>query len=172
MSKLIYEVLEAIRGFTDTALRQQDHRVDDWVVLSNLVNQDGSSVLNTENKVVLTLAGMEQQKFVSTYPRERNDTAFQLVAPPIYLDLLVVFYANFSGREYSSGLAAISSIIALFQKNPMFNAQGPLHLPQNMDKLAVELQTPADGDLNTVLDRLGVKYRPMACYKLRMLTFS
>lgn len=168
MNNPIYDVLEAIRSFTDTALRQQDQRDDHWVILSNLVNHDGSPALNTENKVVLTLAGMEQEKLVMTY---RNDDAFQAVGPPIYLDLLVVFYANFSGREYASGLNAIASIIALFQKNPTFTARGPLRLPPNMDKLSVELQSPASGELNALLDRLGVKYLPMVCYKLRVLTF-
>lgn len=169
MNKLIYDVLELVRDFTDTALRQQDQRDDHWVILSNLVNHDGSPALNTENKVVLTLAGLEQEKLVMTY---RNDNAFQVVGPPVYLDLLVVFYANFSGREYASGLNAIASIIALFQKNPMFGAQGPLRLPQSMDKLSMELQSPANGELNALLDRLGVKYLPMVCYKLRVLTFS
>lgn len=172
MNKLIYDVLEAIRGFTDTALHQQEHRDDHWVILSNLAKPDGSPVQNTENKVVLTLAGMEEEKIVATYMRGGNDNSFQAVASPVYLDLLVVFYANFSGREYGLGLTAIASIIALFQKNPMFSAQGPLRLPQGMDNLAVQLQTPTNGELNAVLDRLGVKYLPMVCYKLRMLPFS
>jgi hypothetical protein len=172
MNKLIYDVLELVRDFTDTALRQQDPRDDHWVILSNLVNHDGSPALNTDNKVVLTLAGLEQERLVSTYARGGNDDVFQVVGPPVYLDLLVVFYANFSGREYASGLNAIASIIALFQKNPMFGAQGPLRLPQSMDKLSVQLQSPTNGELTALLDRLGVKYLPMVCYKLRVLTFS
>lgn len=172
MNKLIYEVLTQIRDFADNALRQQDRRVEDCVVLSNLVDTDGGLPPNTGNKVVLTLAGLEQEKVIATYVRGGNDTTFQLVAPPIYLDLLVVFYANFSGHLYGSGLTAISSIISLFQQNPTFSPQGPLRLPPNMDKLVMELQTPTDGELTALLDRLGVKYLPMVCYKLRLLTFS
>jgi hypothetical protein len=83
-----------------------------------------------------------------------------------------MFMANFSAKNYSDGLAAISYVISFFQQNPWFNQANAPDLGPEIDKISMEMANLDPVDINYVMSTLGTKYMPSVFYKLRLLPFA
>jgi hypothetical protein len=171
---LIRSVLDLIRQRLNQAFGNLDSRVDDWVILSNLTGQDRQLYPATRDKVVMVLTNIKHETVVSTYsPTVRTKTSsYAVVPPPLYIDLFVLFYANFYDDNYRQGLAMISRTISYFQQNPWFDASTMPDLPPGVDKLTLEITNLDLLELNYLMGMLGVSYLPCVFYKLRMLPFA
>ena len=115
---------------------------------------------------------------ISTYQSAYSDAAsraasdaFALISPPLYIDVHLMFMANFTERNYSDGLAALSRLIGFFQQMPVFNAANSPALAPEIDKLTLEFENLVPVDVNYVMSMLGTRYLPSAFYKLRMIPF-
>lgn len=83
-----------------------------------------------------------------------------------------MFMANFSAKNYSDGLAAISYVISFFQQNPWFNQASAPDLGPEINKISMEMANLDPVDINYVMGMLGTKYLPSVFYKLRLLPFA
>jgi hypothetical protein len=154
-------------------MQNLDRRGDDWVALTNAVNQDGTVNDSAQDKIIMGLYNITRENVISTYvPTRQGVDSFAIVQPPIYIDLHIVFMANFSGRNYSDGLAAISRLIAYFQQMPWFNQANAPDLDPEIDKITMEFANLTPSEVNYVVGMLGVNYLPSVFYKLRMLPFA
>ncbi len=165
--------LETIRKRLNEFLWNATPREGDWVVLSDLVDLEGNPVAEAQNKLVIFLAGIQRETAISTYnpnvPIAGN--RFALVAPPLYIDLLLLFYANFSGKSYAEGLSTISRTIVFFQQNASFTRDTLPGLDPRIDKLSFELTNLEPVDRSHLMGLAGVKYLPSVYYKMRMIPF-
>lgn len=170
---LIRTVLDLIRQKLNENLLNTDPRPDDWVVLANIVDHDGVPYAVAKDKLVMVLANIKHETIISTYsPTVRSKTAsYANVTPPLYIDLFILFYANFYDENYRHGLSMISRTISFFQQNPLFTNATLPDLPPAMDKLTLEITSLDLLELNYLMGMLGVKYLPSVYYKVRMLPF-
>ena len=121
----------------------------------------------------MSLYNISRESVVSTYtPTKAGTDAFAVVQPPIYVNLHLMFMANFSAKNYSDGLAAISYVISFFQQNPWFNQANAPDLGPEIDKISLEMANLDPVDINYVMSTLGTKYLPSVFYKLRLLSFA
>lgn len=121
----------------------------------------------------MTLYNISRENIVSTYTSTKAGVGgFAIVQPPIYIDLHVMFMANFSAKNYSEGLEAISLVISFFQQNPCFTHSNAPDLGPEIDKITMEMSNLDASELNHVMGVLGTKYLPSVFYKLRMLPFA
>ncbi len=169
----IRNVLEVIRKTSNEYLQNTDRRGDDWVVLSSVVDHDGSINDSTRDRVVMTLYNITRENVVSTYtPAKAGGDSFAIIRPPIYVNLQLMFMANFSDKNYLDGLAAISRIISFFQQNPSFNQANAPDLAPGVEKLTMDMENLSPVDVNYIMGMLGTKYLPSVFYKLRLLSFA
>lgn len=169
----IRNILETICQAANENLQNLERRGDEWVVLSTMVDHDGSVNEGIADKVVMTLYNVTRENTVGSYtPARPGPDAFAIVRPPLYVNLYVMFMANFSGKNYSDGLAALSRIISFFQQNPCFTQSNLPNLQAGVDKLTMEMENLSPVDVNYVMSILGTKYLPSAYYKLRLLPFD
>jgi hypothetical protein len=96
---------------------------------------------------------------------------YAIVPPPLYINLFLLFFANFSEKNYPMGLGMISRTIAFFQENPYFNHQNLPDLPAPIDNLAFEFSNLDAQGLSYLMGLAGVNYLPSVYYKVRMLPF-
>jgi hypothetical protein len=166
-------VLEVIRRLANEYMQNLDRRGDDWVSLTSTVYHDGSVNDSTRDKVVMTLYNITRENIISSYSSAKAGAdAYAIVQPPIYIDLHLVFMANFAAHNYSDGLSAISRIISFFQQNPWFTQANAPELPIEIDKITFEMSSLDPVEVNYVMGMLGTKYLPSVFYKLRMLPFA
>ena len=169
----IRNVLEVICRQANEYLLNIHSRNDDWVVLSSIVDHNGRVNEFIKDKVVMTVYNITRENMISTYtPARPGGDAFAIVSPPIYINLHLMFMANFSERNYAEGLAAISVLISFFQQRPYFTPSDTPELKPGIDKLTLEMENLTPVDVNYVMGILGTKYLPSAFYKLRLLPFD
>jgi Pvc16 N-terminal domain len=170
---LIRTVLDLIRQKLNESFANLDPRPDDWVVLANVVDHDGRPNAAAKDKIVMVLANIKHETVVSTYTSTvgTKSSSYGIVTPPLYIDLYILFYANFYDENYRQGLAMISRTISFFQQNPWFTPDNLPDLPPAVEKLTMEITSLDLLEVNYLMGMLGVKYLPSVFYKLRMLPF-
>lgn len=163
--------LELIRDRLNEVFRNSLPREEDWVVLSNVDPKDSRS---TENHIVMALANIQRETTVSTHTPSvpAGNDRYVVVSPPLYIDLYVLFYANFGGKVYVEGLGAIAKVISFFQQNPWFTHENLPDLDPCIGKLTFELTNLELDDLNSLMSLAGAKYLPSIYYKVRMIPFQ
>jgi hypothetical protein len=170
---IIQRSLTLIRDRLNEYFQVADPSPEAWVTLSNIVDQDGTAVQEARNKIVMFLANIQQDTTISTWnpAAPASGDRFVMLPPPLYINVYVLFFANFSGQNYPQGLGMMSGTIQFFQENPFFDHQNLPDLPRPIDKLAFELTNLDAVGLNYLMGLAGVKYLPSVYYKVRMFPF-
>jgi len=171
---MIQRVLELIRRRLNAFLGSADPGEDGWVVLANIVDHEGRPFSGAENKMVMFVGNVEYETSMSTPGRtaQRSGSTYTAVAAPRYINLSVMFFANFYNQRYGDGLEMLSRTISFFQQNPRFTNDSDPTLDPSVEKLTIEMVNLDLTQLNYVMSMIGGKYLPMVCYKLRMIPFS
>lgn len=171
-------VLETICGLANSYLENLDRRGDAWVVLTSMVDHDGSLNQGARDKIVMIVYNISRETVISTYQPTMSSAqtkgagnALAVISPPLYLDVHLMFMANFAEKKYADGLAALSRLISFFQQTPYFNQQNAPGLAPDIDNLTLEFENLGPIDVNYVMSMLGTRYLPSAFYKLRMIPF-
>jgi hypothetical protein len=157
MSLVLPETLEALRQQVNQYLLNAEQRSDDWVVLGNAMEPDGSAYSAALNKVVMSVAN------ISLEPSHGN-------APGQQLDVVVDlgFIANFEAVQYGDGLVALSLVIACLCQQPLFTPQSAPSRPASVDEVNLEILNLNAADLNHFFGMLGLKYQPSVFCRLRL----
>ena len=144
--------VELIRVRLNAALQAAEQRADDWVILSSA--QPAAAVRDTISMMLVHISSDAAVR-----------AAADRVAPPTArLDLLVAFVANFQNAHYAQGLTAISRVMSFFQQTPVFTPSGP---GTHTGPLTMQLADLNVADAGTVMQMLGITYRPSVFYRLR-----
>lgn len=169
---MIYETLSCITEEINKHFSRQLHVNEDKVVLSGLVNQDGSIAIQGENKVLVTLINIEKEPMSKGITGSSSGAVSARTQPPLCINLYVLFSAYFSSNNYPEALRFISFIMAYFQSHNVMTAAGTPSLDRRIDKVIFEMESMGAERLNNVWATLGAKYMPSVVYKMRMLTFD
>jgi hypothetical protein len=172
--ELIETVCELIRQRLNAFFQNIDRTDEDWVILSNIVDHDGAVCQGARDKVVMVVTNITHETIVSTYnaAARTGTTTYAIIQPPIYINLFILFFANFYDRRYLQGLAMISRTISFFQQNPWFTHDNMPDLDARIDKITMEITNLDLLQVNYLMGMLGTKYLPSAYYKLRMIPFT
>jgi Pvc16 N-terminal domain len=170
----IRATLEAVRQRLNESLQAAEPRPEEWVVLSNLVDPEGKGYDGARNRLVMFLANVQKETVVSTSRGmvPAGDSHYSLVAPPLYVNLYVLVFANFYDAGYAEGLRVLSLAISFFQQNPAFTSATLPALPAGVDRLTWEMESLGPTDLSYLVGLAGVKYLPAVVYKVRLLPFQ
>jgi len=170
MTTVIQTTLELVRQKLNESLRNADPVMDDWVILSNIADHAGRPYEPAQNKIVMILAGIQQETTITNLPPARRVS--EVAAPTLYVDLFVLFLANFYDGNYPAGLGMISETISFFQQHPVFTPDNLPGLDPAIDKLTFEMNNLALADLNDLMQMIGAKYLPSVYYRVRMIPFT
>jgi len=171
---MIDAAISHISGELNQFLKRSFDLDEDVVVVSNILEQDGSVASHVNNKIVVSLVNIQQD----TVPfRKQNlasvgSTRSVMTNPPVFFNLYLMFASYFSGNNYHEGLKFISSTINYFQGQPVFDRSNSPGLADNIDKLVLDIENLNMSDLSGVWGMLSGKYLPSILYKVRMVTYD
>lgn len=139
--------------------------------------EDESNLTNSMNdKIVMTLLRTEEEAIFKNLPhRTVSDNKSVIANPPAYLNLYILFSANYGNYQYA--LIAISKVIAFFTGKRVFTAQNTGYTrpitgeDEGLSdlRLVVNLYTPGFEELNNIWGVLGGKLLPAVCYKIQIV---
>ncbi len=137
-------------------LRRTYNLGEDVVVVSNLLEVDGSVAANVNNKLVIFLVNIEKDSvpFREVSSHEVGGREVQSSAP-LYFNLHLMMAANFTGSKYPEALKFLSSTISFFRKNRVINRQTTPEMDVRIEKLILDIENLSIQDLSNLLGFLG-----------------
>jgi hypothetical protein len=161
------------------------------VVVENVGLLETSNADNLNNSIIISLVNIEEE---STLKNGKNsfvsgfDQTAQYFNLPVFLNLYVLFTANFPGgtppnNGYVLALSRLSHVIRFFQARNNFSATDTTQLlPGLIDpspdpdllnlKLTLELYTMTFEQVNHLWGSLGGRQIPFVLYKLRLVALN
>ena len=130
---------------------------DNKVVLSNIVNHDGSIPIVIGDKIILTLTNIEKGT-----TRPKNSSLPLSQTRPLHIDVLFSAYFN----EYTESLKFISWVIEYFQSRKVYDHTNTPELDQKIDKMDFDMIDLTLEQLNSIWSVVGGKYIPSVVYKI------
>lgn len=170
---MIDTAIAQLAGQLNQALKRQFMVGEDLVVVSHLHEQDGTVAPQVVNKVAAFLVNIERE----AVPGGGNSSSAGLLrqaqqAPPVHLNLMLMFAANFGGATYPEALKFLSATVQFFQGRPVFNHQNTPDLDPRIDKLTLEIENLGLSDLSNLWGVLGGTYLPSVLYRVRMVSLD
>ncbi|WP_211753341.1 DUF4255 domain-containing protein [Nitrosomonas aestuarii] len=154
-------------------LRRTYDLSEDVVIVSNLLDVDGSVAPNTHNKLVIFLTNVEKDSVSAGAGRSQSFGEWTVQrSAAVNFNLYVMLTANFTGNNYAEALKFLSSTIGYFQRNPLFNHQTAPDMDRRIEKLILDIENLSIQDLSNLWSSLGGKYMPSILYRVRMITFD
>lgn len=133
--------------------------------------QGVANVANVDDKVVLTVVNIEEEKSVrrqETSIRTATSTLYR--NPPIQLNLYMLVAVV--KDDYPEALVLLGNVVQFFQFQNLFSPLTHPGLDPRIEKIAVELYTMNFEQVNHLWSTLGGKYMPSALYKVRQITID
>ncbi|MGA2822770.1 MAG: Pvc16 family protein, partial [Bacteroidales bacterium] len=122
---MINLALNFIAKNIQTYLGLQLGEIKDYILLGNVSNLDTGSDSSLQNKIILSVVNIEEDRiYRSPDNYSRIDRQVIYKNPPIYLNLDILFAANYT--DYYTSLLLISNVIKFFQFQNVFT---PLNSP-------------------------------------------
>lgn len=143
---------------------------EDVVVVSNILEQDGTVATHVNNKIVVSLVNIEKESVALNNAGAPTAMRRTVTSPPLYVNLYLMFASYFSGSNYQEGLKFISNTIHYLQGQSVFDQHNSPELDRNINKLTIEMHNLDITDLSNLWGVLSGKYLPSVLYKLRMVT--
>ncbi len=169
---MIHAAVSHIANQLNQFLKRSFDLGEDVVVMSNIVEQDGSLAPNVNNKLVVFLVNVEKE---TATPRHTGFGSSEWSAssyPPVFLNLYVMVAGNFSGGNYPEALKFLSNAVSFFQRQPVFDHQTTPDMDRRISKLILEIENLNFQDLSSLWGVLSGKYQPSILYKVRMVSFE
>lgn len=170
---MIDETVKFIEKELNAYFRFRMETIEDKVLASGLVNQDGSSAVKDENKVVISLVDLQEEGVLKNtgVSHALRQGGFVKSPLPVHLNLYLLFSSLFSTGNYTESLRYLSEVILFFQARPVFDRAGyPALQSTNIERLVFEMYHPDYQARNNLWSTLGAKYVPSVIYKVKMLT--
>ena len=155
-------------------LKRTNNLMEDIVVVSSLLEADGSAAAHANNKLILFLTNIEKD----TVPQRASqrvagsDGRGIASSQPLYLNLYIMLAANFSGANYAESLKFISKAISYFQIHSIFDRQSSPDMDARIDRLVLDIENLNIQDLSNMWGLFGGKYLPSVYYRVRMISLT
>jgi len=165
---MIDQALECVADDINSHLQRLQRDQFERVVLSSLIDQEGAPPLETENKVVLLLTALDEEKNVyDGSGANRGTPAVARTHDPIYLNLHVMFAATH--KHYLTGLGSISDVIAYIKSKPVFDGHNTPLLPAGIRQLNFNMEKLGYAEMSNLWTYLGANYLPAVNYTIRLV---
>lgn len=148
---------------------------DDKVILTNLVESDGSSSIEIENKMVFFFLGLDEEASLKNTGASRGGMGnghFAGKVPPLFLNLHIFFCANFKGNNYLEGLYYLSSLVQFFQQNKVMIPSASQEISKKTGRLSFELCKLSYDQMSHIWSSIGAKLLPSVLYRVGILVYD
>ncbi len=173
--EIIQNVLNVLARQAEANLQNLSQRGEPWLVLNGPLETDGSVNQAARDKIVMCVYNLTRETTISTQASAQpaaSGAGYYSTQPPLYLNIYLMFMANFGGNAYESGLVMLSRLISYFQQNPWLTHDSAPDLDPALNRVSLELVSLNASELNHIIGMFGGRYFPSVFYKLRVIPFA
>lgn len=163
-----------IRDLLNQYFKNQYGFSENKVVVSNLLDNAGSTPAELEDRMVCFLLSLDEESALKnkTTRNPAGGMGFLDKSTPLYLHLQLAFCANFKSKNYLEGLNYLSQTINFFHQNRTLDPSAIEGLSKRVEKISFELCTLSYDSLSHVWSAIGSKILPAAFYKVGLVIFD
>lgn len=165
-------VVDEMDAYFKLRLQPEDDKAK--VVLSTIVDQNGSPSIEDRNIVLCSVVNIQEEKLVANQQAiiANSQGYFTKTNPPVSLNLYVLFSAHFTGKLSAEALKFISMVVGFFQAKSTFDQNNSPGLDPKVYKLNFEIYNTTFMEQSNIWGSLGAKYMPSILYKVRMISIK
>ena len=138
-------------------LRLRFNFQEDKVIISNIMNNDGSIAIKDDNKIILSVYNIHEEKYLLNNNKGHANA-------PVNLNIFIMFSTTYTGQVAEEALKYISFIIAFFQGKSTVNT--------GFANLSFELLNLQITEVSNIWSAMGGKLSPFVAYKVKMVTID
>lgn len=169
---MIHAAVSHISNQLNQFLKRSFDLAEDVVVMSNILEQDGTLAANINNKLVVMLVNVTKETTPIRAPQPSSLDKIASAPPPLFINLYVMVAAHFNAGNYAEALKFLSNTVSFFQRQPVFDHQSTPDLDRRIDKLALDIENLNTQDLSSLWGILSGRYMPSVLYRVRMVCFD
>ncbi|WP_077000838.1 DUF4255 domain-containing protein [Variovorax sp. KK3] len=168
---MIDTALEFVAEELNAHLRKRMGNELSTVDLGPVVDERGNWV-GPMDTLRVTLFQIDEERVLRAQMPERTVVAGRevMLPPPIKLNLVLLLSARY--QQYAQALRTLSHTMAFFQARPVFTPADSPALPDNLERLSIDLVTYGPEQLNQMWTCLGAKHLPSAVYRVRLVALQ
>ncbi len=167
-------LLAHVRDLLNQNFKNQYGFTDNKVVISSLLDNSGTVPAELEDRIVCFLLSVDEETTLrnkSSKPLS-SGSRFLEKSSPLFLNLNLVFCANFKSKNYLEGLNYLSQILSFFQNNRIINPGSIQGISRRVERITFELCTLNYDNISQVWSAVGSKLLPSAIYKVGLLVLD
>ena len=176
---MIHHALNLLRSELDASISKLS---DEAIIVANVAaiepNETGDGQLT--KRVLISLVNIEEESAFKNLPNATKvlTGGVRYENPPVFLNLYLLFSANFPVSNYDRALQLLSEVIQFFQGKRLFNLRnspgfesGTVPTPPELVdiQLILDLYTMTFEQINHLWGSLGGKQVPSVMYKCRLI---
>lgn len=146
------------------------------VVLSNIVNTDGSIASPEDNVILVSLIDVRHDPTTPNVVKSQYKTDvglnYQANMMALHVNLYVLFVMHFDGDKAKESMNFLTYVLRFFQTKPVFTSHNTPGMPLGVDKLEFTLETMDFEQKGYLWGLLGAKYMPSLLFNARLLSIS
>ncbi len=160
---MTYPALQFISEILNDFLKKKLNINETKVILNRVVNADGSSPKENDNKIVFTLINIEkeislQQTSLKVHTTNKIGKNFHTI--------YILVHSNF--ESYAESLELLDFTIDFFIENPIFNAASSPNIPVELSRISLEPINLTIEQICSLWSSIGAKYQPSVLYRVRI----
>lgn len=134
---------------------------EEKVVISSLAEGSDNSTLLSEDKLLISLVNIEQEKVSFNTP--------SIGMKPMNLYIYILFSAGFTEGNYEEALKLLSGAVGFFQSRKVFNQQNTPSLNAAIEKLSFDMINMNIQELSQLWSIHGGKYYPSTLFRAKVI---
>lgn len=161
---MIYSAVNTVKNAINDYFQNRYNVLGEKVIVSNLVNPDGSVAVTEPDTIVMTVVNIEPETVSHKGKMSSKDI--------LNLNIYVLFSASFTELNYQDGLKYLSGVFAYFHSNRALNHSNTPDMEPGIDKITFEIVKQDVQQTSYLWGAMGAKYMPSVLYKMRMVTIK
>lgn len=161
---MIYETLNTIAADANKYFAQMLDVNEQKVVLSSILNTDGSLAIIGQNKIIFTLVNVKPNENLKNLPPDLKGRKIAISTPNYKLFLLVS--ACFDAGNYAESLKFLSMIMSYFSDKAVFNQRNTPGMDSAIVQIRANLTVMTQEQMTSLWRGIGCPLMPSVLYEL------
>jgi hypothetical protein len=170
---MIHSIIQLIASELNASLKQKHNAVEEHVVVSALIEQDGLAGTQIQNKIVLSVVNIAPEfkahhgRISIGYAADKNVNSDASQNVPLNYEFDILVAASFT--HHVAAIKILTDAVDFFYRKPVFDSANSPQLSSEIEKVTLEGMNLTYAEKLTLWTTLGAKYIPSVLFRVKIV---